>query len=729
MPPNDFPQTPFHSLDREHAMPRHNDKPCPSSRTPVGLHARLHAGLVRLFSLLLFLPGLALAAPFAYIANWTGNSVSVIDDATATVTMTVPVGINPYGVGVNSAGTRVYVSNTGGNSVSVIDGTTNTVIDTVPVGNGPRGVAVNSPGTRAYVANAGGNSVSVIDGASNTVITTVAVGNNPLSLAVNPAGTRVYVSNFNDNTVSVIDAATNTVIRTVPVGSGPHGLAFNPAGTRAYVTNYLGNTVSVIDTLTHTMIAMVLNPGSPSSLSVNPAGTRVYVSNNAGWNVSVIDAATYALIATVPVGNAPGGVAVNPAGTRAYVTTTAGNTVFVINTATLATSTVTVGSAPFSPGQFIAWAVPDTTPDAFSFTAQTDAALSTLATSNPISVAGLNTADVAIGIAGGSYSINGGAYTSAAGVVRNGDTVSVRQISSASFGTLTTATLSIGGFSGAFDVTTLAADTTPDAFGFIAQTGVALNTLTTSNSITVAGLNTAAPIGIVGGSYSINGGAYTSAPGTVINADSVTVQQTSSASFGVLTTATLSIGGVSGAFDVTTLPPVVSYTAPAATGDITASFTGGGAGCGYSVSQYIPLSGHSASPPAAAPAGFLFPHGLFDFTLRGCTPGSTITLTITYPQTLPAGTVYWKYGPTPTDGSYHWYQLPATISGNTATFSITDGGLGDDDLTANGTIVDQGGPGVPAEAAAIPTLSEWALLLLAGLMGLFGVGAMRRRGA
>jgi hypothetical protein len=30
---------------------------------------------------------------------------------------------------------------------------------------------------------------------------------------------------------------------------------------------------------------------------------------------------------------------------------------------------------------------------------------------------------------------------------------------------------------------------------------------------------------------------------------------------------------------------------------------------------------------------------------------------------------------------------------------------------------------------AIPTLSEWALLLLAGLMVLFGVGAMRRRGA
>ena len=73
--------------------------------------------------------------------------------------------------------------------------------------------------------------------------------------------------------------------------------------------------------------------------------------------------------------------------------------------------------------------------------------------------------------------------------------------------------------------------------------------------------------------------------------------------------------------------------------------------------------------------------------------------------------------------------LPAVIAGNTATFSITDGGLGDDDLTAHGTIVDQGGPGVSGGAVSIPTLSEWALLSLAGLMGLFGMGAMRRRSA
>jgi hypothetical protein len=68
--------------------------------------------------------------------------------------------------------------------------------------------------------------------------------------------------------------------------------------------------------------------------------------------------------------------------------------------------------------------------------------------------------------------------------------------------------------------------------------------------------------------------------------------------------------------------------------------------------------------------------------------------------------------------------LPATLNGATATFTLTDGQLGDDDLTANGRISDDGGAGAPA--TDIPTLGEWAALLLAGLLGLFGMRRVRR---
>ena len=96
------------------------------------------------------------------------------------------------------------------------------------------------------------------------------------------------------------------------------------------------------------------------------------------------------------------------------------------------------------------------------------------------------------------------------------------------------------------------------------------------------------------------------------------------------------------------------------------------------------------------------------------------------------GSTYWKYGPTPDNATPHWYRLPATISGNTATFGITDGGRGDDDLAANGTIVDQGGPGIGVGGAAstpepVPTLSEWAMIVLVAMIAFAGMGAMRRR--
>lgn len=166
---------------------------------------------------------------------------------------------------------------------------------------------------------------------------------------------------------------------------------------------------------------------------------------------------------------------------------------------------------------------------------------------------------------------------------------------------------------------------------------------------------------------------------------------------------------------------VTTYTAPSATGtgNITASFTGGGATCSFSGQQFIGMPpGGPPLPPTAPPGAIGFPHGLFAFTTINCTPGSTLAFTITYPQALPPGTQYWKYGPEPGNATPHWYVLPATVTGTVATFNITDGAQGDDDLAANGTIVDQGGPGSPIGASAqqTPTLSEWAMLLLALLM-------------
>ncbi|KAF0146712.1 MAG: hypothetical protein FD187_3231, partial [bacterium] len=102
-------------------------------------------------------------------------------------------------------------------------------------------------------------------------------------------------------------------------------------------------------------------------------------------------------------------------------------------------------------------------------------------------------------------------------------------------------------------------DTTPDAFTFTAQTGAARSTVTASNTITVAGIDSAANMSIVGGEYSVStdGGTNwsdwsTTTPATVSVNHQVKVRLTSSASYSTAATATLTIGGVDGAFNVTT---------------------------------------------------------------------------------------------------------------------------------------------------------------------------------
>ncbi|MCM3878464.1 MAG: hypothetical protein NEA02_18850, partial [Thermoanaerobaculia bacterium] len=82
--------------------------------------------------------------------------------------------------------------------------------------------------------------------------------------------------------------------------------------------------------------------------------------------------------------------------------------------------------------------------------------------------------------------------------------------------------------------------------------------------------------------------------------------------------------------------------------------------------------------------------GLLKLSVNGCDSGF-IDVTIRLPAAPPAGSVYYKYGPTAADLTPHWYPFPAQISGDTVTFRITDGGFGDDDLTRNGAISDPGG--------------------------------------
>ncbi len=97
---------------------------------------------------------------------------------------------------------------------------------------------------------------------------------------------------------------------------------------------------------------------------------------------------------------------------------------------------------------------------------------------------------------------------------------------------------------------------TPDPFVFLNRTGAAVNSVAAATAeIHVSGICSSAPISVAAGEYSVDGGAYTSLPGTVNNGNNVKLRLVSSASPATAASATLTIGDTSGAFTVTTQGP------------------------------------------------------------------------------------------------------------------------------------------------------------------------------
>ncbi len=152
------------------------------------------------------------------------------------------------------------------------------------------------------------------------------------------------------------------------------------------------------------------------------------------------------------------------------------------------------------------------------------------------------------------------------------------------------------------------------------------------------------------------------------------------------------------------------------------------AGHGWQLAQASTQTVVSLGAPTLPP-GVSLPHGIVSLRLEHGTQASQAKVVLTYPQALPQGARYYKFGKTQDDNIPHWYVFPgAQISGNTVTLTLRDGGAGDDDLEENSVIQDPGGVGVGGSVAApVPTLGHAALALLAIGLGLLSAGVLRRR--
>ena len=267
------------------------------------------------------------------VSSWSNEiAVNTMAHIPYTVTETLVVGSNPWGICSLPSGEYIYVTNRGDDNVSVIRTSDNSVTATVNVGEIPYGISSLPSGEYVYVTNCGSDNVSVIRTSDNYIAATIAVGDRPVGVCTLPSGEYVYVTNRDDDNVSVIRTSDNSVVATVDVGTTPYRICSLPSGNYVYVTNWNSNNVSVIRTSDNSVVKSIAMFEHPIGICALPSEEFVYVSNYSYDLISVVRTSDNTLVETINVGNGPWGLFPHPSGECVYVANSTDNTVSFIRT-------------------------------------------------------------------------------------------------------------------------------------------------------------------------------------------------------------------------------------------------------------------------------------------------------------------------------------------------------------------------------------------------------------
>ncbi|WP_368731463.1 IPTL-CTERM sorting domain-containing protein [Delftia sp. K82] len=322
-----------------------------------------------------------------------------------------------------------------------------------------------------------------------------------------------------------------------------------------------------------------------------------------------------------------------------------------------------------------------------------------------------------------------------------GAATSVAIASAASHGTATASGTSItytptAGYSGPDSFTYTATNATGTSSPATVSITVSAPTLAVAPASLNAGLQgttysatVSASDGTAPYSYTISSGSLPA--GLTLNTSTGTISgiPSSSGTSSFTVTATDANGATgSRAYSVAVTAPVAeTVPLPGNAGNASVLVTSTQAGCTVSPGTLR----ISASGIPSAPANASFPVGALFFSTTGCA-GAKLQVQVGYPAGSLAGLTMQKYGPHGQPPmQIGWFTPPdLAVNGNSVSYSVTDDGEGDNETTVPGMITDPFAPmllAAPAASHAIPTISEWGLIVLSALMSIFGLARMRRR--
>jgi 6-phosphogluconolactonase len=257
---------------------------------------------------------------FLYIADFSGNDVTLLDINQSSGNLSVPVSVsivNP----VNPP--NIFATDKGPISLAMSP--------TAPFLFAVTQTAGNITG---YTVDPGTGSLGVVAGSPFPIVPP----SHPSSAAISPTGNFLFVANGTEGTIAVFNVGGNGVLTqtglptSVGAGATPTSIAVDHSGRFLYVTDpahnaVLGFSIQTGGVLTPISGSPFLAGAAPVGLGIDPQGALLFVANSGSNNVSayaidssngVLGQVTGSPFATGGVG--PSAVAVDADTSFAYVT-------------------------------------------------------------------------------------------------------------------------------------------------------------------------------------------------------------------------------------------------------------------------------------------------------------------------------------------------------------------------------------------------------------------------
>jgi len=231
------------------------------------------------------------------------DALILVDGETGLPVDTVAVGDDPRGVCLREDRDIAYVANFEGGSLSVIDVSTGTIIDTIPfeMNASAFDVGVDEVLDRIYVTTWWGW-LWILDGTTHEEIERVNLSGfyEPNQLVVDESHHLVYVNAMNCNVSWVVDGREGNILATVPLPGFPRGITVNEQLRHAYIC--AGTQLVGLDEH-HAIFQTLPLPADLGYCATDPRTHRVYVGgiDDGGGRLFVVLDRVWAVQPSTPV--------------------------------------------------------------------------------------------------------------------------------------------------------------------------------------------------------------------------------------------------------------------------------------------------------------------------------------------------------------------------------------------------------------------------------------------